>query len=103
MYDETVEWTTQFMPKDKPRYLMGLEHLGFIENIAWCWYVWLCNAYKKCKKWGTVYKFWKIKYQKAEFKEDIKPIDESCSCYTCRNFTRAYLIIFWRAGWNNIF
>jgi hypothetical protein len=39
-----------------------------------------------------------LNIKKAEFKEDTKPIDETCSCYTCKNFTRAYLNHLLRAG-----
>ena len=53
---------------------------------------------RNAKEMVHFYIFWKIEYQKAEFKEDIKPIDETCSCYTCKNFTRAYLNHLLRAG-----
>ena len=40
----------------------------------------------------------KLNIKKAEFKEDVKPIDEECQCYTCKNFSRAYLNHLYRAG-----
>ncbi|HQA33753.1 MAG TPA: tRNA-guanine transglycosylase, partial [Casimicrobium huifangae] len=36
-------------------------------------------------------RFGDIKLKNAKFRDDRRPLDESCSCYTCRNFSRAYL------------
>ena len=36
-------------------------------------------------------RFGKINFRNAEYKNDFTPIDDECECYTCRNFTRAYL------------
>jgi queuine tRNA-ribosyltransferase len=39
---------------------------------------------------------WNIK--NAQFREDFTPLDETCSCYTCQNFSRAYLNHLWKSG-----
>ena len=97
---ETVEWTTQFMPKEKPRYLMGVgTPEDLIENIERGVDMFDCVMPTRNARNGTLFtSFGRLNIKKAEFKEDIKPIDESCSCYTCRNFTRAYLNHLLRAG-----
>jgi queuine tRNA-ribosyltransferase len=48
---------------------------------------------------GTLFtSFGSMNIKGAKFKEDEKPIDEECDCYTCQNFTRAYLNHLYRAG-----
>jgi queuine tRNA-ribosyltransferase len=99
MYD-TVEWTTQFMPVDKPRYLMGVglpEDL--IENIDRGVDMFDCVMPTRNARNGTLFTtFGRINIKKAEFKTDHKPIDEKCNCYTCQNFTRGYLNHLYKAN-----
>ena len=92
MYD-TVEWTTQFMPEDKPRYLMGVgTPEDLIENIDRGVDMFDCVMPTRNARNGTLFTtFGKLGIKKAEFKTDPKPIDEKCTCYTCQNFSRAYL------------
>ena len=48
---------------------------------------------------GTLFtSFGRLNIRGAKFKEDAKPIDEECDCYTCQNFSRAYLNHLYRAG-----
>ena len=99
MYD-TVEWTTQFMPEDKPRYLMGVglpEDL--IENIDRGVDMFDCVMPTRNARNGTLFtSFGRLNIRGAKFKEDSLPIDEECTCYTCQNFSRAYLNHLYRAG-----
>ena len=92
MYD-TVEWTTQFMPKDKPRYLMGVgTPEDLIENIHRGIDMFDCVMPTRNARNGTLFtSFGRINIRKACFKEDEKPIDDKCNCYTCQNYSRAYL------------
>lgn len=99
MYD-TVEWTTQFMPTNKPRYLMGVglpEDL--IENIDRGVDMFDCVMPTRNARNGTLFtSFGRLNIRGAKFKEDSRPIDEECNCYTCQNFSRAYLNHLYRAG-----
>lgn len=97
---ETVEWTTQFMPKDKPRYLMGVgTPEDLIENIERGVDMFDCVMPTRNARNGTLFtSFGRLNIRKACFKEDTLPIDEACSCYTCQNFSRAYLNHLLRAG-----
>jgi len=99
MYD-TVEWTTQFMPEDKPRYLMGVgTPEDLIENIDRGVDMFDCVMPTRNARNGTLFtSFGRINIRGAKFKEDPKPIDEECECYTCKNYSRAYLNHLYRSG-----
>ncbi|XPV68992.1 MAG: tRNA guanosine(34) transglycosylase Tgt [Halarcobacter sp.] len=97
---ETVEWTTDFMPEDKPRYLMGVgTPEDLIENIERGVDMFDCVMPTRNARNGTLFtSFGRINIKKATFKEDDTPIDEECGCYTCQNFNKAYLNHLFRAG-----
>ena len=99
MYD-TVEWTTQFMPNDKPRYLMGVgTPEDLIENIDRGVDMFDCVMPTRNARNGTIFtSFGKLNIRGAKFKEDTRPLDEECTCSTCQNFSRAYLNHLYRAG-----
>jgi queuine tRNA-ribosyltransferase len=99
MYD-TVEWTTQFMPEDKPRYLMGVgTPEDLIENIDRGVDMFDCVMPTRNARNGTLFTtFGRVNIRGAKFKEDPKPIDEACECYTCQNYSRAYLNHLYRSG-----
>ena len=99
MYD-TVEYTVQFMPKEKPRYLMGVgTPEDLIENIDRGVDMFDCVMPTRNARNGTLFTtFGRINIRGAKFKEDPKPIDEVCECYTCKNYSRAYLNHLYRSG-----
>jgi queuine tRNA-ribosyltransferase len=96
---ETVEWTTQFMPQDKPRYLMGVgTPEDLIENIERGVDMFDCVMPTRNARNGTLFTtFGRLNIKKAEYKEDESPIDEACDCYTCKNFSKGYLNHLYRA------
>ncbi|MCW8894980.1 MAG: tRNA guanosine(34) transglycosylase Tgt [Sulfurimonas sp.] len=98
MYD-TVEHTVQYMPKDKPRYLMGVgTPEDLIENIERGIDMFDCVMPTRNARNGTLFtSFGKINIKGAKFKEDNKPVDEECDCITCKRYTRAYLNHLFRA------
>ncbi len=99
MYD-TVAWTTQFMPKDKPRYLMGVgTPEDLIENIDRGVDMFDCVMPTRNARNGTLFTtFGRVNIKNAKHKEDESPIDEACECYTCKNHSRAYLNHLYRSG-----
>ena len=99
MYD-TVEYTTQFMPTHKPRYLMGVgTPKDLIENIDRGVDMFDCVMPTRNARNGTLFTtFGKLNIRGAKFKEDFTPIDSKCDCHTCKNYTRAYLNHLYRAG-----
>jgi queuine tRNA-ribosyltransferase len=98
MYD-TIEATTPYMPKDKPRYLMGVgTPEDIIEAIDRGVDMFDCVMPTRNARNGHLFtSFGVLKIKNAKYKLDDKPVDESCSCYTCRNFSRAYLNHLYRA------
>jgi queuine tRNA-ribosyltransferase len=98
MYD-TVEWTTQFMPKDKPRYLMGVgTPEDLVENIERGVDMFDCVMPTRNARNGTLFtSFGKMNIKSARFKLDESPIDSECDCYTCKRYSRAYLNHLFRA------
>ena len=98
MYD-TVEYTTPFMPKDKPRYLMGVgTPEDLIENIYRGVDMFDCVMPTRNARNGTLFTtFGKLNIKAAKYKEDSNPIDSSCNCLTCQNYSRAYLNHLFRA------
>jgi queuine tRNA-ribosyltransferase len=98
MYD-TVEWTTQFMPKDKPRYLMGVgTPEDLVENVARGVDMFDCVMPTRNARNGTLFtSFGKINIKKAEFTTDESPIDPECECMVCKTYSRSYLRHLYRA------
>ena len=92
MYD-TVEFTTQFMPKEKPRYLMGVgTPQDLIENIDRGIDMFDCVMPTRNARNGTLFTtFGKINIKAARFKKDKSPIDSNCNCIVCQTYSRAYL------------
>ena len=92
MYD-TVEHTTPLMPKDKPRYLMGVgTPEDLVENIERGVDMFDCVMPTRNARNGTLFtSFGKVNIKGAAYKFDSAPIDPECDCYTCRRYSRAYL------------
>jgi len=99
MYD-TIEWTTQFMPKEKPRYLMGVgTPEDLIEGIDRGVDMFDCVMPTRNARNGTLFtSFGRVNIRNAQFKEDPKPLDDKCNCYTCQNYSRAYLNHLYKSG-----
>ncbi len=92
MYD-TVAFTTELMPKDKPRYLMGVgTPEDLIENIARGVDMFDCVMPTRNARNGTLFtSFGKLNIKGAKYKTDEAPIDPECNCLTCKTYSRAYL------------
>ena len=98
MYD-TVEWTTQFMPKDKPRYLMGVgTPEDLVENVSRGIDMFDCVMPTRNARNGTLFtSFGKINIKKAMYTTDENPIDPECGCMVCKTYSRSYLRHLFRA------
>ena len=98
MYD-TVEWTTQFMPKEKPRYLMGVgTPEDLVENVSRGIDMFDCVMPTRNARNGTLFtSFGKVSIKAARFKQDPLPIDPECNCMVCKTYSRAYLCHLFRA------
>ena len=90
---EMVEATVSFMPVDKPRYLMGV---GTPEDLVECVDLGIdmfdCVMPTRNARNGMLFTSrGKLVIRNSQYGRDERPIDESCTCYTCTNFSRAYL------------
>lgn len=88
-----VDSAVHFLPADKPRYLMGIGSIDMIlEGIARGVDMFDCVLPTRIARHGALFtRTGRLNIKKAEFKEDFTPIEAGCDCYTCKNFTRAYL------------
>ena len=81
------------LPEDKPRYLMGVgTPINILENIALGIDMFDCVMPTRVGRNGKIYSHkGEINIKRAQYKKDLRPLDEDCSCYTCQNHSRAYL------------
>ena len=88
-----INLVAKFLPPNKPRYLMGIGSLKEISiAIAKGFDLFDCVLPTRLGRHGTALfndERWNLR--NARFKDDFLPIDESCSCETCRNYSRAYI------------
>ncbi len=94
-----VAWVTAILPEAKPRHLLGIgepEDLwGAVENGI---DTFDCVAPTRMARNGTLMTSrGRINIDKAGYRNDLSPIDKNCDCYTCQNFSRAYLAHLFRA------
>jgi len=90
---ELVNFTTDFMPDNKPRYLMGV---GRPENIleAISFGVDMFDCVMPTRNARNAYLFTSngiVSMRNAAYKNDFNVLDDNCDCYTCKNYSRAYL------------
>jgi len=93
---EVLEWTTPHLPEDKPRHLLGIGEIEDIfEVVKRGIDLFDCVAPTRMARTGTMFVQGKERFRihilNAQFKDDPRPIDETCNCYTCCNYSRAYL------------
>ncbi|MGB9780951.1 tRNA guanosine(34) transglycosylase Tgt [Caldanaerobacter sp.] len=90
---EIIDFTTDYLPHDKPRYLMGVgTPEDLIEGVIRGVDMFDCVLPTRIARNGTVFTSkGKLIVRDAPYAEDFSPLDEECDCYTCRNYSRAYL------------
>ena len=90
---EMLEFTTQFLPKDKPRYLMGVgtpDYLieAVLRGIDMC----DCVLPTRIARNGTALTSkGKVVVRNKTYEQDFTTLDDECDCYTCKNYTKAYI------------
>lgn len=92
MYD-TIEAVEEYMPKDRPRYLMGVGTPGnIIEAVARGVDFFDCVMPARNGRHGHLFT-WKgiINIKNEKYARDLLPIDPECSCPVCRRYSRAYI------------
>lgn len=91
--EKIVSFTAPLMPKNKPRYVMGV---GNPEDLLMIWENGVdmsdCIIPTKFARGGTVFtNRGKIRINHQNYRRDFFPLEPNCDCYTCKNFTRAYI------------
>lgn len=88
-----VRWVNEELPEDKPRHLLGIsEPEDLFVAIEAGADTFDCVAPSRVARNGAIYfPHGRVNIKRAEFRTDFTPIDADCDCYTCANYTRAYL------------
>ncbi len=92
--------TGDLLPKERPRYLMGVGRPeDIIHAVRVGFDLFDCVIPTRNARNGTLFTSrGKLSIKRAEFARDPRPLDETCGCYCCRNFSRAYLRHLFMAG-----
>jgi len=90
---KVVSWTAPHMPENKPRYLMGVGlPEDILESVERGLDMFDCVIPTRYARSATLFtRRGKIRLTNRNYRRDFYPIDTSCSCYACQNFTRAYI------------
>jgi queuine tRNA-ribosyltransferase len=88
-----VAFSAPLLPRDKPRYLMGVgTPLDLVTCVGHGIDMFDCVLPTRCARNGLLFTFGgRLVIKNAQYARDPRPVDEACGCYTCRNFSRAYL------------
>jgi queuine tRNA-ribosyltransferase len=93
---QVLEWSIPPLPQDKPRHILGIGEVEDIFQVVKHGIdLFDCILPTRMARTGTLFaketKRFRIHILNAQFKDDPRPIDEGCECYTCCNYSRAYL------------
>ena len=88
-----IDYSIKYLPEDKPRYLMGVgEPFDLFEGVERGVDMFDCVHPTRLARHGHAFtKYGKINLRNAKYKEDFTPIDTSCDCKCCQNYTKAYI------------
>ena len=90
---EVLDYTPDFLPQDKPRYLMGVgKPSDIVGAVARGVDMFDCVIPTRSGRTGQAFtRHGAINIKNAKHRDDEKPLDEKCGCYACQNHSRAYL------------
>ena len=91
---ECLDWVVPILPEEKPHYLMGVgTPKQLVEAVARGVDMFDCVIPTRLARHGSAFlsSGETIPVKAAKYREDFTPIDENCSCYACKNFTKAYI------------
>jgi queuine tRNA-ribosyltransferase len=88
-----VDYGITELPEDKPRYLMGVGDLyQIVESVARGVDMFDCVIPTRIARNGSAFTMnGRIPIKAGRFKMDNSPVEEGCTCYTCKNFTKSYI------------
>jgi queuine tRNA-ribosyltransferase len=88
-----IDYSIPYLPEDKPRYLMGVgDPIDILEGVERGIDMFDCVLPTRLARHSNAFtRRGKINIRNAKFKEDFTPIEDSCDCYACKNYTKAYI------------
>jgi len=88
-----IDYAVEYLPTNKPRYLMGVgDPVDILEGVERGIDMFDCVLPTRLARHGNAFtRYGKINLKNLKFKEDFTPIEENCDCYTCKNYTKAYI------------
>ncbi len=88
-----IDYAIKYLPIDKPRYLMGVgEPIDLLEGVERGVDMFDCVLPTRLARHGNAFtKHGRINLKNLKYKEDFTPIEDNCDCYTCKNYTKAYI------------
>ena len=91
--EQVLSWVTPILPQDKPRHLLGVGEIDDIYTlISHGIDTFDCVQPTRLARMGIVFvDNQKVDITKIEYEKDIHPIDDTCQCYTCKYYSRAYV------------
>ena len=90
---KAIDYSIPYLPEDKPRYLMGVgEPEDLLEGITRGVDMFDCVLSTRIARHGNAFtRYGKINLKNNKWREDFTPIEDTCDCYACKNFTKAYI------------
>ena len=101
---EAIRVVNEILPEDKPRHLLGIgEPEDITEGVALGCDTFDCVAPTRIARTGTIYEMTREGHRRTnllntKYQRDFSKPDESCDCYVCQNYTKAYLAHLFRSG-----
>lgn len=88
-----IDYSIPYIPEDKVRYLMGVgDPVDIIEGVIRGIDIFDCVLPTRLARHGNAFtKHGKINIKNAKYKEDFTPLEDTCDCYCCKNYTKAYI------------
>ena len=96
----TLKFTVPYLPEDKPHYLMGVgKPVDLVAAVQEGIDMFDCVIPTRSGRTGQAFvRNGRINIKNSKYQEDLRPLDEKCSCYTCKNYSRAYLNHLFKSG-----
>lgn len=93
VFSKMVDYSVKYLPSDKPRYLMGIGSIDYIlEGIEKGVDMFDCVLPTRIARHGALMtSHGRVNIRDAKYKDDFSSLDDECDCYTCKNYTKAYL------------
>ena len=88
-----IDYSVKYLPENKPRYLMGVgDPIDLLEGVERGIDMFDCVLPTRLARHGNAFtRHGRINIKNLKFREDFTSVDEHCDCYTCKNYTKAYI------------